>query len=191
VLRAALELLMAPRERGPVLLADFPDDDPREAADPNWRPPLEQAGATGDDDPALLADALEAEMARLAPAYAASCSARMRSTVGLSGLAPAAAGAYVASWLRGAKPGGSPAPDVSPILLLRFAVDDVKAFCLEAALAGGGTPSSRQQTDWFYQESAAGAALYALRRALLAGTDEREKTVANFVIPGVRVPPGG
>jgi len=189
VLRAALDLLVVPREQGPVLLVDFPDDDPRDVADPAWRPPLTRSG--GGDAPAELAAALEAEMAQLAPAYAASCSARMRSTVGLSRLAPAAAGAYVASWLRGTKPTDPPAADLSPILMLRFALDDMKAFYLEAALSGGGKPSSRQQADWFYQATAAGAALYALRGALLASADDREKTAAAFVIPGVRVPPGG
>jgi hypothetical protein len=191
VLLAALGLLTAPPERGPVLLADFPDDDPSEAADPAWVPPVIHAADTGGDMPAALADALEAEMARLAPAYAAACGARMRTTVGLSGLAPAAAGAYVAAWLRGARPSDSPVSETSPVLLLRFALDDVKAFYLEAALAGRGNPSSRQQADWLYQQTAAGAAFFALRRAMLASADEREKTTAAFVIPGVRVPPGG
>jgi hypothetical protein len=189
VLLTALSLLEAPPERGPVLLADFLDDDPREAPDAGWHPPLVRPAAG--DDPAELADAFEAEMVRLAPAYAASCSARMRSTVGLTGLSPAAAGAYLATWLRGVKPSESPVPDTSPALALRSAVDDVKAFYLEAALSSGGKPSSRQQTDWLYQQTAAGAALYALRRSLLASPDERERAIAFFVIPTLRIPSGG
>jgi hypothetical protein len=189
VVTAALGLLAAPRERGPVMLADFQDDDPREPADPDWRAP--SFGDPPGTDPAELADAVEAEMAGLAPAYAASCSRRMRSTVGLSGLAPAQAGAYVAGWLRGPKPSESPVPDASPVLALRHAVDDLKAFYLEAALDGKSKPSSRQQADWLYGRTAAGAALFALRRQLLASTEERERTVGAFIIPGVRVPPGG
>ena len=50
----------------------------------------------------------------------------------------------------------SPREGYSAPLLLRFAVDDLKAYCLEAAAAGAGKPSSRQLGDWFWNESAAG-----------------------------------
>jgi hypothetical protein len=81
------------------LIVDFPDDDPREVADPDWRPPVTPRRATG-HGPAL-ADAVLAELRALAPAYAQSCTRRLRSTVGLSGLPPAECGDYVAGWLRG------------------------------------------------------------------------------------------
>jgi hypothetical protein len=61
--------------------------------------------------------------------------ARGRSTVGLSGLAPTVCGDYLAAWLRGERP-ASPIADMSPALVLRFAIDDLKAFALEAALTG-------------------------------------------------------
>ncbi len=38
VILAALRLLE--RERGPVIIEDFPEDDPRERPDPGWRPPF-------------------------------------------------------------------------------------------------------------------------------------------------------
>ena len=38
VILAALGLLAAQKQAS--LIVDFPDDDPREAADPNWRPPV-------------------------------------------------------------------------------------------------------------------------------------------------------
>jgi hypothetical protein len=150
VILAALGLLEA-EAGGPVLLADFADDDPREVPDESWQPPVDRPHPNPPPPAeegvgAALADALEAEMRELASAYAQSCTARGRSTVGLSGLAPAAFGEYIASWLRGTPP-PSPVPDMSPVLCLRFAVDDLKAYCLEAALAGGGAPSSRQLGD--------------------------------------------
>jgi hypothetical protein len=37
VVLAALQLLE--RTAGPVIIEDFPDDDPRDKADPSWRPP--------------------------------------------------------------------------------------------------------------------------------------------------------
>lgn len=188
VILAALRLLEA--DVGPVLLADFPDDDPRETPDDGWQPPLVR-GPDGAAEGAALADELEAEMRGLAPAYARSCTKRARSTVGLSGLAPAALGEYISRWLRGA-PLPSPVPDMSPILCLRFAVDDLKAYALEAAIAGDGRPSSRQLGDWLWNRTASGAAIRELRRLLLADSDDRAKLIANmFLVPALRAAPGG
>jgi len=179
VITAALGLLQA--ERQASLIVDFPDDDPREAADPEWRPPTPPATASD-------AQTLLAELRDLAPAYAASCVARERSTVGLTGLAPAACGEYLADWLRGVRP-ASPIADMSPALALRFVIDDLKAFALEAALSSGTKPSSKQLGDWLWNETALGAALHVLRGDCLAGEDERLKTVAAFFVPALRVRP--
>ena len=59
---------------------------------------------------------------------------------------------YVADWLRGKAP-PSPRDGFSAPLILRFAVDDLKAYGLEAAGAGAAKPSSRQLTDWFWNSS--------------------------------------
>ncbi len=187
VILAALGLLG--ETAGPVVIVDYPEDDPREAADPNWRPPAEAARLDGADGAALAA-ALMAEMRALAPAYAGSCTERGRSMVGLSGLAPAGFGDYIAAWLRGEMP-PSPAADMSPALALRFAIDDLKAYTLEAGLAGHARPSSRQLGDWLWNDSAAGAAIRALRARFLASGDDREKAVAGFFVPALRIPPGG
>ena len=178
VLLTGLRLLEA--KTGPVLLADFPEDDPREAPDPDWRPPIGEAGPD-----------IEAEIAALAPAYDRSRTERGRSTVGLSGLAPAAAAAYVAAWLRGPPP-ASPVPEMSAVLCLRFAVDDLKAYALEAAIAGRRRPSSRQLGDWLWNATATGAAIRELRRRLLTEEDERAKLIAGmFLVPALRVTPSG
>jgi hypothetical protein len=179
VILAALGLLNAAKAES--LIVDFPDDDPREAPDHSWRPPI---------SPALdqNADTLEEELLALAPAYAQSCTRRGRSTVGLSGLAPAACGAFMAAWLRGEAP-ESPVPGMSPLLALRFAADDLKAFALEAALAGGGKPSSKQLDDWLWGRTALAVALDTIRRRLMAGDDERGRLVAPFFVPALRVRP--
>jgi hypothetical protein len=94
---------------------------------------------------------------------------------------------YVADWLRGTAP-ASPREGFSAPLMLRFAVDDVKAYCLEAAAAGIAKPSSRQLGDWFWNETAAGATIHALREACLSSEDERLKLIAgNFMVPAARV----
>ena len=184
VILTALGLLAAPRQ--PSLIIDFPDDDPREAPDPQWRAPLE-AGALPSERGAL-AEALLGELRELAPLYAASCTARERSTVGLSGLPPAACGDYVAAWLRLERP-ESPVADMSPGLALRFAIDDLKAFALEAAIARG-KPSSKQLGDWLWNDTALGAGLRMVRADCLAGDDERLKTVAAFFVPALRLTGG-
>ena len=187
VLRAALGLLE--RRDGPILLADFPDDDPRERADPEWRPPITPAPLSAADDGAALAGALLAELRALAPAYARSCTERLRSTVGLSGLPPPECGKYVVAWVRGEWP-ASPVGDMSPILCLRFAIDDLKAYALEAAIAGGTRPSSRQLGDWLWNDTALGAAVRALSSRLAAGDDERAKLIATmFLVPAARAAP--
>jgi hypothetical protein len=173
VILAALGLLEAKKQAS--LIVDFPDDDPREAPDPAWTPPSGAAPA----------EALEAEMRALAPLYAQSCTERARSTVGLSGL-PAEFGAYIAAWLRGESP-ASPVEGMSPLLALRFAIDDLKAYALEAAIAGRARPSSKQLGDWLWNQSVCGAAIRALRERLMAG-DERQQAVSAFFVPAVRLP---
>jgi hypothetical protein len=60
--------------------------------------------------------------------------------------------------------------------------------CLEAAASGSAKPSSRQLGDWFWNETAAGATIHALRAACLASADERLKLIAgNFMVPAARV----
>ena len=181
VILAALRLLEA--EAGPVLLADFSEDDPREPPDPRWHPPIEP--------PARGEDALAAEIAALAAPYERSCRERGRTTVGLSGMSPAAAAEYAAAWLKGTPP-ASPVPDMSPILCLRFAVDDLKAYALEAAIAGRARPSSRQLGDWLWNQTATGAAIRELRRLLADSPDDRAKLIATmFLVPALRAVPGG
>jgi hypothetical protein len=179
VILAALGLLERPE--GPVLIEDFADDDPRAASDPIWRSPpaLGAGGALGD------------EIALIDGDYRRGVAFRGRTTVGLSGLSIGAVGEFVASWLSDETP-SSPVDGMSAPLALRFAADDLKAYYLEAALAGGGRPSSRQQADWFWNETAAAATLLALRRAHSASADDRLKLIAgNFLVPALRVPPAG
>ena len=82
-----------------------------------------------------------------------------RTMVGLSGLPIGECARYVADWLRG-KASPSPRDGFSAPLVLRFAVDDLKAYSLEGAAAGTAKPSSLQLTDWFWNETATGAAIH-------------------------------
>jgi hypothetical protein len=187
VVLAALRMLE--RGNGPVAIEDFPDDDPRATQDPTWRPPSTPGAAAGSAE--LLAALLEAEIRLLRGAHERWEAQHSRTTVGLSGLPIGDCARYVADWLRGEAP-PSPREGFSAPLILRFAVDDVKAYCLEAAAAGPAKPSSRQLGDWFWNESAAGAAIHVLREALQASDDDRLKLiVANFMVPAMRVRSAG
>jgi hypothetical protein len=184
VLLAALRLLE--RGSGPVIIEDFAEDDPRARPDPGWRKPRITAPGA-DRTPAALAAALEAEIPQLAEAYRHRVGQHGRTTVGLSGLPTDAIGRYVGGWLRGEAP-PSPRDGFSAILMLRFAVDDLKAFYLEAAAAGSAKPSSRQLGDWLWNDTAAGASIIALRAIGLASQDERLNAIlGNFMVPAVRV----
>jgi hypothetical protein len=163
----------------------------RAQLDPAWRPPFIPA-TIADGSVELLASRLEAEILLLREAHERWTAQHGRSTVGLSGLPIGECARYAASWLRGKAP-PSPRDGFSAPLILRFAVDDLKAYCLEAAGAGAGAakPSSRQLGDWLWNETATGAALCALRTVLLAQEDERFRLiVANFMVPAARLRPG-
>ena len=188
VVLAALRMLE--RGNGPVAIEDFADDDPRATQDPAWRPPLTpMTVAAGPAD--ALAARLEAEVGQLRGAHERWEAQHRRTTVGLSGLPIGDCARYVADWLRGKTP-PSPREGFSAPLILRFAVDDVKAYYLEAAAAGAAKPSSRQLGDWFWNESATGAAIHVLREVLQGSDDDRLKLiVANFMVPATRVRSAG
>lgn len=184
VILAALQLLE--REQGPVMIEDFPDDDPRAQPDPRWRPPAVPA-PPADTSAAALAAQLETEIDVLASVHEDWLAQTGRTTVGVSGMAITESARYIASWLHGTA-SSSPREAFSAPLMLRFAIDDLKAYYLEAGAAGTAKPSSRQLGDWFWNDTAAGAAIQALRAAHLASEDERLKLIAgNFLVPAARV----
>ncbi|MGH7096270.1 MAG: hypothetical protein ACREE4_01260 [Stellaceae bacterium] len=188
VILAALHLLEG--AEGPGVIADFPEDDPRARPDPAWHPPvLPAALATGSG--AALAAALASEIEHLRSAHGDWVARHGRTTVGLSGLAVADCARLLGGWLRGEMP-TRPRAGFSAPLMLRFAVDDIKSYCLEAAAAGTAMPSSRQLGDWLWNGTATGVAIQVLRAAHLASADERLKLIAgSFLVPAARVRGGG
>jgi len=184
VVLAALRLLEC--RSGPVIIEDFPEDDPRAQPDPDWHAPVLPA-IFGDGSVEPLAIRLCAEIELLSEAHRRWIARHGSTTVGLSGLSMTDCGGYVAEWLHGRVP-SSPRAGFSAPLMLRFVIDDVKAYYLEAAAAGTAKPSSRQLGDWFWNETAGGAAMHALREIGLRSEDERAKLIAtNFAVPAVRV----
>jgi hypothetical protein len=187
VILYALRLLE--HDKGPAVIEDFPNDDPRAQPDPAWKPPQLRAAVPRAAE--ALPARLEDEILLLQPAHERWMATHHRTSVGLSGLPIRDSGRYVAKWLRGNSP-ASPREGFSSPLMLRFAIDDLKAFYLEAAGAVDARPSSRQLGDWFWNDTAAGAAVRALRVAHLTSKDERLKLIAaNFLVPAGRLPGTG
>ena len=76
---------MLERDNGPVIIEDFPDDDPRWQPDPGWRsPPIPAPAAAGSAE--VLAAQLEAEIPQLGDAHHHWVAQSSRTAVGLCGL---------------------------------------------------------------------------------------------------------
>ena len=186
VIAAALRLLeTAP---GPAVLEDFPDDDPTAIDLPGWRPPVDfTAGAIDIGE----REALDAR-------YARKCSPSRRSTsasslpIGGRRLALAVStiddcARLLSAGLAGSLP-ASPDPSANPVQALRWAVDDLKAYYLEAMSADGAMPSSRQMQSWFWDHTLVARAIIALRRQLLASDEKRSQAIGRMnLVPGAQV----
>jgi hypothetical protein len=187
VITRALRLLGA--SPGPVALEDFPEDDPTAVDAAGWRAPFEAAGGTidlGDRD--LLGLALREEMRAAAPFHAQFVAANGRTTVGLSGLSVEECVGLLASAITGALPQSDFDSATAPMQRVRWAVDDLKAYYLEAISADGVIASSRQMQAWFWDQTLAARAIIALRRQLLASEDQRAQAIGRMnLVPGAQV----
>jgi hypothetical protein len=173
VLRELLMLFDVPRppQAGSVL-AEFARDAPAQLDEPSWCAPA-LSGATS----------VAEEISLLAPAHAQFVARIGRSTAVLSGLDVQTA----AEFLSGFDAGIDTPPSVegmSDLLRLRFAVDDLKAYYLEAASAAREQASSRQLHSWLWQQTRLGTMLKTFRRESLESDDQRRETVGGkFIVP--------
>lgn len=183
VMMAALSLLET--ATSPGTLVDFPDDAPSMTDTPGWAPQvvLPERATALPEDAAGWAAALNAEVARVMPAWEAARKRFGRTTVGNSGLAPDAWAAYAAQFLSGQIP-ESPIEGLSPAVVLRYVADDIKALYFEAAQAEGAQPSPAQVANWFWGTTLAADFLRALRLAAMESDHNGFKTVGSrFVVP--------
>ena len=166
VMEAALGLL--DRTDGP-LIADYPEHVAEEADFTGWACPINLAPSFASG----AADPLAAEIDRLAVWYDRAVAARGRTTVGVSGLDMPAAGRMVASALVDALP---------PAQTLKQAVDDLKAYYLEAASAFPAPGTSRMRKAWLWDETILAKSLIALQPRLAASTDPQHKILGNLTM---------
>jgi hypothetical protein len=170
VLQAALALL--DKTATEPLLEDFTEPVPSDADD-SWRFP-----GTLDNTSVL------AEAASVMPLWKKACERLERTTVGISGLAPDAALEFIERFHS-----ADPMPNPRGMALVsraRFAVDDIKAFYFEAALAQGGHPSTRQLHEWFWSGTLAGALLREFQELARTSSDKNLAMIASSLVPAER-----
>ena len=162
VLRNALDLLA--RTDGPII-ADYPEHAPEVTDFSGWACPINLAPSQ--------VDSLAAEIDRLAPWYDRAVAAQGRTTVGVSGLDMPAAGALVTAALEGTLPPGQE---------LKEAIDDLRAYYLEAAsgFLDPGTSATRKR--WFWEETKLAKTLLALQPKLAASADPQHKILGNLTL---------
>lgn len=174
VLLAALRLLE--RKSGPVL-EDFPEDAPAGQLTPppdNLVCPVSfpQMKTKG-----TLGEKLTDEVAQLQAWHAVAAGHRRRTTLGVTGLPLADVANYLSAWV-GANPPPPYRSDISPGEALKHACDELKAFYYEAKSVQPGTHSSDSLQDWFWLETAGGAALRQIRAVAAKSAEPSVKAVA-------------
>lgn len=173
-LTAALELLQAPR--GPVL-ADFPHEGPASTADNDqdpavWACPVTFAASSGEPagDEALVSN-FKQEVAELRNWHDLSLKNTGRTS--MVHFEPDPLLQLLSDYLlSGDKK--APGMDMPFAVALRLAAQDLKTFYFESVIAqpGATAPTSKAFTRWFWNETAAGAVLKAIKAKCLDETDE-------------------
>ncbi len=182
VLRRVMGLLEA--ESGPVL-DDYPEDAPREetGSEPFACPVSFVPSATRGLSPTEgLLKAFQQEASQLRTWYDLSLAHNSRTTVGTSGLTPEESVALIVGFIRGRENSGIPA-DQSLATVLRTAVQDIKAYYLEAVSAQPGRQGTKAELEnWFWGQTAAAGVLNELRLLCLERTDKNLQFLGRSMI---------
>jgi hypothetical protein len=173
------------RTDGPVILEDFTDDPPNWIDEPGWRPPFSLPIDAPTENRAAWPGAVANEISLLASHWGNARARFGRTTVGLSCMPPEAWPEFMARFLVGELPSGPMPHLAAPALALRFAVDDLKAYYMEAAQSDGRAPASRQVDAWFWRQTRASEFLRALRTRGMESDNTALRTVSErFLVPG-------
>jgi hypothetical protein len=181
VISSALELLEAPS--GPVLLVDYPHEDPSAVDRDDWSRPFNFAESIPDPSYSVqFAAALDDEMQALAPLHRAYVAANRRTMVGESGMDIEGCRKFFVAYL--ADPAATAA--ANPMIWVPWVVDDLRYHYLEAMLSAHPViPSSRQLEGWFWDRTVLARGLLALRNKLIADTDTMTRFVGErALLPG-------
>ncbi len=162
VVKAALDLLA--RTNGPII-ADYPEQAPEVTDFSGWACPVALA-------PGRI-DTLGAEIDQLATWYDRAKAAHGRTTVGVSGLDMVSAGALITQALDGTLPAAQ---------VLKEAIDDLRAYYLEAASAFPDPGTAAARKKWFWEETRLAKALLALQPRLAASADPQHMILGNLTL---------
>lgn len=178
VLVAALRLLE--RNDTPVL-HDYPAE-----ADPGEEvslaglscPVKRRNEAPAQTDEERLVAAVDLEIQGLRPWYDIAIRHQERKTLGAIGLEPEDLAAFIAMFLSTDRP-PNPRPDLPLIHTLKLAADDLHAYYRAAALAQPGpSPTVHGIASWFWDDTAAGLLIHAVKRAVIQRGDPADAAVA-------------
>lgn len=171
VMKAALSLLDEPGSE--PLLEDFAEEASHFEGDVNWAFPAK-----------LDAESVMAEASVVLPLWQQAQTRSGRSVVGVSGLSPEAAIEYIDRYH---SPDPMPNPKgMAPVSRARFAIDDIKTFYFEAALARGGRPSSSQLNEWFWKQTLAGKMILDFQDAARLAEDKNLRLIEGSLVPPER-----
>ncbi|MEM7537821.1 MAG: hypothetical protein AAF639_36965 [Chloroflexota bacterium] len=177
VLRQALALLEAPS--GPVLV-DFQGEDKGLVEDSEmvWACPVRFD--TASDENEGLSERVAAELVLLRPWYDLALEQRGRTTVGLASASVDTTAAWLGAFAMGEEPS---APSVGESLTdtLRWSAEDLKSFYFEAATAQPGATGPALET-WFWEQSAAGEMLRALKVRCMANADKSVRDLGEYML---------
>jgi hypothetical protein len=179
LLSAALKLL---QESGSPVFENYEEDAPDVGeTEDTWVCPVSFAVAS---EEVSLETAVLDEMALLQPWYDKGRESKA-TTVGVSSLELAEAVRFVASFLAEEPPEHSPVAGVRVADLLKYAVEDIKAFYNEAAANQPGSASVKEMEDWYWGESSAGKLVREVKQTLLDHDNRVIKITASLLlVPG-------
>jgi hypothetical protein len=172
---------------GPPLLTDFPDDEPQSDEITVLACPVnfyQDVAKQGETDP--LQAAFRREMAAMRPWYEMALAKRQRTTVGVSRIDIGELADFIYAFLQGAPP-ENPRDDIPLVYTLKLAIEDLKAYYTEGVTAQPGQAGASSQVlqDWFWEETAAGRVLLALKKVCEASNDRMTSVIgAHFIVPG-------
>lgn len=159
-------------------IENYTDEDSRVAPDPNWKPPLTGRAHT---------PSVKRECEELKDAYDNFVATSGRTSVGVAGIPIEQCATLLDHVIEHGAVANSPRKEMSNVLMLRLAIDDLKAYYTEAALQGNSAhskPGSRQLCDWFWLNTSAGQQIRQLRERLLSSDDRKLEGLARrFIIP--------
>ncbi|MGI9318576.1 MAG: hypothetical protein ACR2QW_14700 [bacterium] len=171
VLKAALSLLDEPGSE--PILKDFAEEASHLDGDLHWAFPGK-----------LDAESVIAEAGTVLPVWHKAQTRLSRTVVGVSGLSPEAAVEFIDRYH---SPDPMPNPKgMAAVSRARFAIDDIKTFYFEAALARGGRPSSYQLNEWFWKQTLAGKMIFDFQETARHADDKNLRLIAGSLVPPER-----